>query len=243
MPVRREFIRLVTSITESDAVFPLLFGQLIGRFASFYENGVVPRVVDRYALIRLIEWFTEDRGHRLRWYYSDVIGLQKRLYALFIDEMEGRNRDRSLGEFRDLMFRLHERQFDPFPQCGCICPRITDRPAVCLYRHPVEQLIRDNDEAKLIAGWKQALRQSEAENSEVPLLIARGAANQLVLPDEAGAAVKQRIASCYALHMTKNELANQAAESFEKFKNIEYETKRASSHHPVGDKRFFQEHE
>src|SRR4030095_6373821 len=77
--------------------------------------------------------------------------------------------------------------------------------SLCLYRQPVEDLIRDNNEHVLLNNWKKIIPADESGNFETAVSASRGAANRIIPVSHGNEEARKRTACCYALHMFKND--------------------------------------
>ena len=199
--LKTDFIRWVTTITESTQPFGQLWEQLMGRIKPYLKDHTPQQLIIQYTIVGLCEWFAGKRGAQAGLYYTDVLELQKKLYDLAMARLTGKDIAASLQAFRECIFRINIRNADPFPYCSAICPKAEGGQQYCLYRHPVEEYIAINDEAVQLANWRNI---QLGPDKDIPFRLATISLNlvsNLVLPVDETKELLGRLASCYALHM------------------------------------------
>src|SRR4029078_40902 len=102
----------------------------------------------------VIKFYTENKGRLSGSTYADVSEVNKALRNLLFSKLTASGIEKPMAIFRERMFKLHKRSFDPFAGCKKICDQNT--PA-CIYRDAVASFIskaesdfsRELDEAYL----------------------------------------------------------------------------------------------
>jgi hypothetical protein len=148
---RRDFVRLIVSMTEQDDALGRLWNDLRARAQPFRRPGMDEDVLLRRLMSHASEWFAQHRGGQRGWTYSDTAELGDKLREVLVAKHkaelaatlpDAKHEDtdwrQALKSFRLLMYRLHAREFEPFPGCATICKQ---EPAVCLYRNAVADLV------------------------------------------------------------------------------------------------------
>ncbi len=197
--IKSDFVRFVTTIAESDGSFEDLWNQLTHRVLSHCNGGMQVGIVLECTLTGLCQWFAGRQGELARWDYSQVELLQEQLLGLVGARLNRREIQTPLRLLRETLTTLHRREYDPYPHCSSVCPANNGTPALCRYRHSLEELIRPDENVRLQA-WKAACN---GGNYDPPINIANGVASHLVMPRHPD--IRRRIAACYALHMQRYE--------------------------------------
>ncbi len=135
---RRDFVRLVVSITEDDGALDRLWNDLVVRAQAVRRGDMDESVMLRSLVTYASAWFAHRRGSQDGWSYADTAELEEKLREMLLAKLAGRDALQALHSFRAVMHRLHARPFEPFPGCAKIC---TQNPPMCLYRRAVTDYI------------------------------------------------------------------------------------------------------
>jgi hypothetical protein len=189
---KRDFVRLVVSITEDAGALDTVWNDLVARSQAEQRAGMDGTVLLRALVTYASAWFAHRRGGQEAWSYADTEELSNRLRTVLLAKLEGRNALQAVQAFRALMHRLHARLVDPFPGCSAIC---TQSPPVCLYRRMVADFIGGSKE-RLVGEWKNAYVSDKA----LALEVSQHECEELVGGD-VQPGMMRRICLCYAQHM------------------------------------------
>src|SRR5262249_18013546 len=104
------------------------------------------------------------------------------------------------NSFRDLMYRLHKRPFEPFPGCKDIC---TQPEQVCLYRRAVADFIAAAQEKYVGAFHDACEADNKKEGGRRPNSWGecKAAAHELIDNGKPYDGAFRRIGLCYAQHI------------------------------------------
>lgn len=214
---RRDFVRYLISRTEWDQAPDPLWDELVARAQMFRLPGIGQStanedVVMRAVIVHMARWFAQRRGSQNGWSFADTNELEDKLRQVLLAKRDGRDATRALDSFRDLMYRLHSRRFEPFPGCAAICtqsyPIGQQRyQALCLYRRAVADHIAPARE-KAVGAFKDAMKADEekADGYANSWDECKSAAHQLVEYNNAHDDVTKRIGLCYAQHMLADDV-------------------------------------
>lgn len=204
---RRDFVRLVISITEDESALDDLLGELEVRAQGFRQRDMDKNVMLRAMIIFASKWFAQRRGTQNGWTYAETAELENGLRQVLLMNLGMKGRRLKVKEFQALMYRLHARPFEPFPGCNVICDQAEN---VCLYRRAVydfiaaskEKYVADFEDAKNADEAEGAKDADEAEDAGLPRTWeqCKAVARELSAFDEDSDAFT-RIGLCYAQHM------------------------------------------
>lgn len=202
---RRDFVRVVVSITEDDGALDRLWNDLILRTQANLKGGMDERVMWRSLVIYASSWFAHRRGSQEGWSYADTAELEDKLRSVLRAKVENKNALQALKLFRTLMYRLHPRPFEPFIGCAKIC---TQDPPVCLYRRAVADFIAQSKE-DLVGRWKSATRSgvTPAEHLKQTWEFSRCASNDIIEAHPVQTDAIRRIRLCFEQHMLSSQFA------------------------------------
>jgi len=202
---RRDFLRLVVSITENDGALDRLWGGVVARACARRTGNMEEHVLLRCLIVYSSRWFAYRRGAQEAWSYADTAELDAHLRGVLLAKLENRDASEALESFRRVMYRLHARPFEPFLGCAKIC---TQAMPLCLYRRAVADLIATSKE-DLAGRWntaimndttnKDGLKQTWNNTQRVSLELIECNAEQ--------ADATRRIRLCYAQHMLSRDFA------------------------------------
>lgn len=200
---RRDFIRLVISITEDETALDPLLDNLVVRVHSFRQRDMDKNVMLRAMIIYASRWFAQHRGAQNGWTYAETAELEKSLREVLLINLGIKGRQLKLKSFQDLMMRLHKRTFEPFAGCDTIC---TQSPPVCLYRRAVADLIT-NSKQNLVGAWNDTAKEDRSAGSGFSNMWAQTqrASYELIELDTAQPEASKRIRLCYAQHMLSSQ--------------------------------------
>jgi hypothetical protein len=202
---RRDFVRLVVSITEDDGALDRLWNDLVVRVRAHRPGGMEEGVLLRPLINFASAWLARRRGSQEAWSYEDTAELEEKLGNVLLAKLEGRDAHEELKSFRGVMYRLHARPVEPFPGCAKIC---TQAKPVCLYRRAVADLIAASKE-DLTGEWNTALVKDK--RTEVSLKktwnVSQRASDELMEGHAAQVDAIRRIRFCYAQHMLNRHFA------------------------------------
>jgi hypothetical protein len=195
---KRDFVRLVISITENDGALARLWDDLIVRAQVVLQDGIDETVMLRALITFASSWFARRRGSQGGWSYADTAELDDNLRGLLLAKLDGGDTRRLLKSFREVMYRLHARRFEPFGGCAKIC---TQNPPVCVYRRAVEDYMGWSKE-DLVGEWKKAIKVATSAPERLGDLWAETgrASYELIESDDSQAQASSRIRLCYAQH-------------------------------------------
>ncbi len=204
---RRDFVRLVISITEDDDALERLLPALFDRANAARRPNVDEKVLQRCLLTYATAWFAARRGRQAGRSYSETAELESALRQVLFAKLAGNNPKRSLSSFRDVTQRFHRRAFPPFAGCGEICRQ---DPPVCLYRHAVADFVSQSGEGSYgtwrsayvadLAGGQGETKGMQACWTTVSEELVRG-----TMPRAEHEGTFSRIELCYAQHMLARE--------------------------------------
>jgi hypothetical protein len=196
---RRDFVRLVISITEDNGALARLWSDLIGRAQAARRDGMDEATMLRALIIYASAWFTRRRGSQAGWSYADTGELEEKLGSVLLAKLEGKDALQWLESFREVMHRLHARRFEPFVGCAKVC---TQSPPVCLYRRAVSDYIAQS-KVGLADLWDR-----ESQNGSTPeerlqntWAASDSVSFELIEGHEAQADATRRIRLCFEQHM------------------------------------------
>jgi hypothetical protein len=139
---RNALSRLALSVIESP--------ESIGILGTDLYNAVVAQAPDRSTpehlrcfAVRAGRWLADRWGARRRWSQPDIdrFGTTARSMLLALPPIGEGDLARAVDAFRTLALDLHLRRSAPYRFCDAICDQPTPVGAVCLYRHPVQELL------------------------------------------------------------------------------------------------------
>jgi Helicase HerA, central domain len=196
---RREFVRLVLSITEDDSALTRLWNDLIIRAQSARKDGMGEEVMLRSLMIYASGWFTQRRGNQAGWSYADTAELEEKLRNVLLAKFESTDTLQPLKLFREVMYRLHARRFEPFVGCAKIC---TQTPPVCLYRRAVADYIA-RSKVDLADSWDRASQNgaTPAERLQSTWAVSDDISVELIEADNVQTDAINRIRLCFEQHM------------------------------------------
>lgn len=134
---QRALTRLVLSVFEAAAV-TALWPDLAVYFDAARRPGLDARVLSGCGLGRGAWQYAERRGAAAGWSYDSTTEFAERLQA-FLAGLSDRT-ESGLAELRELLLRLHTREFAPYSHCERICAAL---PATCLFRYDAAALAAD----------------------------------------------------------------------------------------------------
>jgi len=194
---RRDFVRLVISMTEDDNALDRLWNNIIVRAQTARRESMDEQVLLRSLIILISTWFARRRGGQEGWSYADTDELEKQLRDVLLAKLTSKSASRFLKSFRALMYRLHARRFEPFPGCGKIC---TQDPPVCLYRRAAGDLIAQAKE-DLAGQWNAAYVDDQA------WMFSQRLAYKLVESHPSQRDSVRRVSLCISQHMLVSQFA------------------------------------
>jgi hypothetical protein len=209
---RRDFVRLVVSITEDDGALDRLWNDLKVRVRADLQGDMDELDIRHSLMAYSSAWFAHRRGCQAGWSYADTADLEDKLRNVLLAKLEEKDALPALKSFRDLMHRLHARPFEPFPGCAKIC---TQNPPVCLYRRAVEDFMawaKDD----LAGEWNRAVNTEAAARRVQQAWEAAGRASiELIEFHAAQVNAARRIDLCYAQHRLSGLFAERHAKFLE----------------------------
>jgi uncharacterized protein DUF87 len=193
---QRIFARLVLSTIEDTAALDRQWSELMNAIHAQRLPHMNEQILLRCLMYHAAHWLCGRRGAQNGWSYPDTLQLEQRLQRVLVAKLDGQQSGQARAEFRDFARKLHERSFDPYPQCSRIC---SDLPKVCLYRRAVADLVASEE---LVEYWKQ---QEQRDNNSPDGTRRHGwlhsrDASDLVIDCNSRAA-HTRVALCYTLQM------------------------------------------
>jgi hypothetical protein len=197
---KREFVRLIVSMTEDDGALERLWNDLVVRGRARIATKVDEQILLRSLIAYGSAWFAYRRGSQRGWSYSETAELREKLSSVLNAKLKGEDVRAALKSFRALMHQLHSRPFEPFPGCARICTR---NPPVCLYREGVSDHIAASTE-DLTGKWYGAVvadKTTAGGRLRETWKATRGSADQLIEWHPAQADAIRRIRLCYAQHI------------------------------------------
>jgi hypothetical protein len=202
---RRDFVRLVISMTEDDGALARLWNDLIVRAQAVREDGMSETVMLRSLMIYACAWLTHRRGSQQGWSYADTGELEGRLREVLLAKLEGKDTLQPLKSFRDVTYRLHPRRFEPFVGCSRIC---TQTPPVCLYRLAVADYIAQS-KVDLGDAWDRASQRGSTPQERLQSLwdVSDSVSHELIESHEEQADVSIRIRLCFEQHMLRRQFS------------------------------------
>jgi hypothetical protein len=200
---RRDFVRLVLSITENSDALDRLQADLILRAQAVRQATMDGGILFHSLIVYAAAWFARRRGTQEAWSYADAAELEEKLRDVLLAQLEGKDVRQQYTMFRAVMERLHARGYDPFPGCEKIC---TQRPAVCLYRRAVADLINISTE-NLSSEWNKAYLNDKNAGGSLPgaWQATRRASDDLLEWHPTQADGMRRIRLCYAQQMLRGQ--------------------------------------
>ena len=202
---KRDFVRLVVSMTEDDGALARLWNDLIVRAQETLQDGMDEGVMRRALITYASNWFAGRRGSQGGWSYADTADLDDKLRSLLLAKLDGGDTLQPLKSFREVMYRLHARRFEPFMGCAKIC---TQNPPVCLYRRSIEDFMASSKE-DLKGEWNRAMLSPEEQRIQLAWE-ASGSALVLIEEDPVQRGTALRIQLCYAQHQLAATFPEQA---------------------------------
>jgi len=156
-------------------------------------------VMMRALIIHAARWFAHRRGSQNSWRYADTVELEDTLRELLLAKYEKRDTAHAWNAFRDLMYRLHGRPFEPFPGCKDICTQVEQ---ICLYRRAVADFIAAAQE-KRVGAFNDAYEADKKAGDGRPNSWGEGkdAAHALIEYGKPYHSAFKRIGLCYVQHM------------------------------------------
>jgi hypothetical protein len=194
--VRRDFVRLVVSMTEDDTALDRLWNDLVVRAQGRRREGMNEMILLHCMIAYLSTWLARHRGSQNGWSYADTAELDKCLNAVLLAQLSRTNTIQALKSFRGVMHRLHARPFEPFPGCAEIC---TQNPTLCLYRRAVSDYIAGSKE-DLVGTWIETLRNDDAQLRHT-WQVSLPVAEELIEREKGQTPAIRRIRLCYEQHM------------------------------------------
>jgi hypothetical protein len=190
---KRDFVRLVVSMTEDASALDRLWGDLASQVRRRIKGSSDSATMLRDLITRTVDWFAKRRGAQERWSYGRTAELRDRLLAPLMAKIEGHDTRAALRAFQEAMLQLCARDGEPFTGCAKVC---TQSPAVCLYRRAVEDMVAQGKERRF-AEWTEEYRAS----SERAYALSGIASFTLIDGAPALAAAARRARLCYVQHM------------------------------------------
>jgi hypothetical protein len=98
------------------------------------------------------DWYATRRGAQGVWSYADTAQFRDQLRAALLSKLDGTGEApvQLLAALQATAYRLHAREFDPYPACHAVC---TQEPRVCLYRSAVADLVTSG---RYQSSWRDA---------------------------------------------------------------------------------------
>ncbi|HKG23962.1 MAG TPA: ATP-binding protein, partial [Blastocatellia bacterium] len=130
------------------------------------------------------DWLATRRGTQEVWSYADTAEFRDRLRPVVLDKVDSRANASTqlLSVLQQTAFRLHARQFEPYPACHQVC---SQDPPLCLYRSAVADVVMGG---RYQAAWRDADdldAKSEDNRRQKTWQVCQDAAYELVeFPDE-----------------------------------------------------------
>jgi hypothetical protein len=196
---RRDFVRLVVSMTEEDGALGRLWNDLVLRAQPLRQAGMDEAELLRAAVDLASAWFAQRRGHQAAWSYADTSELRNRLRDVLLTRLEEGDMARPLTSFRATVHRLHARAFEPFPGCARICDQA---PPLCLYRHAVADFIAASKD-DLAAEWGKAYSDdgTAGQGNQRAWRVTLRATDELIAETAAQQGAGRRLRLCYVQHL------------------------------------------
>src|SRR5262249_38186188 len=100
---RRDFVRLVVSITEDDKGLGRLWNDVMVRAQIYRQPGMDKEVMLRILIIYASEWFAHHRGSQNAWTYTETAELENSLRQVLLSNLGASAQRPTLKSFQDLM--------------------------------------------------------------------------------------------------------------------------------------------
>jgi hypothetical protein len=201
---RFDFIKFIFHILESEDLFVEAFQELQTKTQQYIFEKMDRRAFEIYVLRNSAEWYSSEKGEANGWTFNNTIEFKTILIKLLLNFQNG-NFTFSVDEFREVMFRLDTRSYDPFLCCSKICFQRKEQPRMCLYRFAVQEVIGDLFETKsvgFIDAYLDGLQDDntiDPTNMELKLKAQCGS----IISESINTEAERRIKLCYAQHMVK----------------------------------------
>ncbi|NUS01169.1 MAG: ATP-binding protein [Nonomuraea sp.] len=207
--VQRVLSRVVTSVIDEPGSLGRLWDDLTATVRARRPPTVPADELLRAFVGHGADWLATRRGAQRAWDYADTAEYRDRLRAMLAGRVDGTGPDEetAVDALRRTAFRLHAREFEPYPACHLVC---TQEPPLCLYRSAVADLVTGR---RYQPGWMEADRAdaaSEDKRRRQTWEVCQDAAYELIefpsedVPEEQRAALDaaaRRVCLCFEQQM------------------------------------------